>query len=557
MLRKSILIAMFSAIFIIGSITILSFDGTAESNYQNSLPLKWRNLKLKLDTPRQVKDTKRIDLDDQNTPKTIDLNPNTNEIGPSSDISSRINRIDKVYKENEALNKERANAVRDAMKHAWKGYEKYAWGGDELSPISKGRHQWMDLGISIVDSLDTLLMMDLKDEFEKAREWVEKEYNPKQSSRYLSVFEVIIRFLGGFLSTYELTQDKLFLDKAEEMGKLLLNAFDKSSIFPKKTLNLATGNGDFGDCAVLAEFGTVFLEFNHLSKLTGNPIWAEKSDAIVTAMDKIESQIPGLYPHSVRFDASGFCNNEISLGAMGDSFYEYLLKMWIYYGNGKDPKAARYQRMYMETATSAIKHLYKVSPKGQGYATNLNNNRPTHAQEHLSCFSGGMFGLGAAMNVSGNEELNDRHMQVAREITKTCAETYRASPSGLGPEKAYIDPATGNIHTSGHETVPWYLLRPETIESLFILYRVTGDTLYQDYGWEIFEALEKHCKIASGGYTGLRDVNNPESSQDNVQQSFFLAETLKYLYLLYTDSSVIPLDKYVFNTEAHPLPIQF
>lgn len=95
-------------------------------------------------------------------------------------------------------------------------------------------------------------------------------------------------------------------------------------------------------------------------------------------------------------------------------------------------------------------------------------------------------------------------------------------------------------------------MRPETVESLFYLWRFTGNTMYQDWGWDIFQAFEKNSRLETG-YVGLTDVNT--GAKDNLMQSFFLAETLKYLYLLFSPPSVIPLDKWVFNTEAHPLKI--
>ena len=93
------------------------------------------------------------------------------------------------------------------------------------------------------------------------------------------------------------------------------------------------------------------------------------------------------------------------------------------------------------------------------------------------------------------------------------------------------------------------------MESLFVLHRVTGDVRYQDWGWEIFQAFEKASRVPSGGYTILNDVSS--SLQGNKMESFFLSETLKYLFLLFADDDehILSLDKWVFNTEAHPLPI--
>ena len=101
------------------------------------------------------------------------------------------------------------------------------------------------------------------------------------------------------------------------------------------------------------------------------------------------------------------------------------------------------------------------------------------------------------------------------------------------------------------------MLRPETAESYFIMWRVTHEDKYREWGWQMIQALDKHCKSKEiGGYSGIRDVWSQSALKDDVQQSWFLAETLKYLYLLFCDDDVISIDKWVFNTEAHPLPIK-
>ena len=101
------------------------------------------------------------------------------------------------------------------------------------------------------------------------------------------------------------------------------------------------------------------------------------------------------------------------------------------------------------------------------------------------------------------------------------------------------------------------MLRPETVESYFIMWRITHEQKYRDWGWQVVQALDEYCKTDEGGYAGIRDVwSSTINQKDNVQQSWFLAETLKYLYLLFCDDDVISLDNWVFNTEAHPLPIK-
>ena len=149
------------------------------------------------------------------------------------------------------------------------------------------------------------------------------------------------------------------------------------------------------------------------------------------------------------------------------------------------------------------------------------------------------------MNVS-REELNE-DMELAKELTRTCYEIYRRQPTGIGCEIVNFESQTDDFSLQA----PHYILRPEAIESIFILYRLTGDKMYKEWGWNIFQSIEKHCKTEIA-YAGLKNVMVVDGVRDNAMESFFFAETLKYLYLLFSDDQ-IPLDKFVFTTEAHPL----
>ncbi|EGC39740.1 hypothetical protein DICPUDRAFT_147471 [Dictyostelium purpureum] len=200
----------------------------------------------------------------------------------------------------------------------------------------------------------------------------------------------------------------------------------------------------------------------------------------------------------------------ISIGRQGDSYYEYLLKMWIY-TDGEDEKYSRYLKT---SADLIIEHLYRKTKAGYGFIGTLKDNVLLVNEDHLTCFVDGMFALAAAVNITGNDEKNEIYMEVGREVTRTCADSYFKSPIGLGPEIFGSDQETGEIALS---EVNAFLLRPETVESIFILYRLTGDTMYQDRGWAIFEAIEKYCRI-SNGYIGYRDFLT--GSKNTVQQSF-------------------------------------
>jgi mannosyl-oligosaccharide alpha-1,2-mannosidase len=125
---------------------------------------------------------------------------------------------------------------------------------------------------------------------------------------------------------------------------------------------------------------------------------------------------------------------------------------------------------------------------------------------------------------------------------------YADSPTGLSPEEAFFTSPSGPTPKNRG-----YFLRPETVESMMYLYRKTGNEKYRDWGWQIVTAIDAHCRLDWGAYTSL--VNMVTGERKNESPSFFFAETLKYLYLLFSPADVIPLDTYVFNTEAHPLKI--
>ncbi|KAJ2842319.1 hypothetical protein IWW36_005950, partial [Coemansia brasiliensis] len=175
------------------------------------------------------------------------------------------------------------------------------------------------------------------------------------------------------------------------------------------------------------------------------------------------------------------------------------------------------------------------------------DGRLVREQEHLACFYPGLLALGA--------QVLDRpqDLVMAEKLAETCFITYNMTETKLGPERVYfID--NGSNQWGIEFSDSRYILRPETLESLFILYRVTGNTKYQEWSWQIFEAIEKYARVDTGGYAAIVDVRkaNVQDNYEDSMESFFLAETLKYLYLIFGPVDTLPLDKYVFNTEAHP-----
>lgn len=165
--------------------------------------------------------------------------------------------------------------------------------------------------------------------------------------------------------------------------------------------------------------------------------------------------------------------------------------------------------------------------------------------DHLACFAVGMLVLGA----EGSRETED--LQLAASLGRTCYEMYRQMVTGLAPENVRFGPAQGGRLQAG---VAVNMLRPEAAEAMFYLFRRTGDHMYREWGWKMFQAFERHSRVANG-YAKVRDVRSVSPSHEDLMPSWFTAETLKYLYLLFSDTDLLHLDDYVFNSEAHPLQI--
>ncbi|XP_050099816.1 mannosyl-oligosaccharide alpha-1,2-mannosidase IA isoform X1 [Anopheles aquasalis] len=451
--------------------------------------------------------------------------------------------------------REKRNKVKEMMAHAWSNYKLYAWGKNELRPLSKRGHSnsifgSYDLGATIVDGLDTLYLMGMHREFDEARDWVERKFTLENVDADLSVFETNIRFIGGFLTCYALTGDRLFLEKARYVADKLLPAFQTPTGIPYALINVRNGMSKnygwaSGGSSILSEFGTLHLEFAYLSDITGDAVYRDRVQTIRSVLKDIEKP-KGLYPNYLNPKTGKWGQQHMSLGALGDSFYEYLLKAWIQ--SGHEDEEAR--EMYDEAMQAIIQHMIRSSPSGLMYVSDMKFERLEHKMDHLACFAGGLFGLGGT---SLNNQYSERYMEIGEGLTNTCHESYIRTYTRLGPESFRFNDGVEAKALKAQEK--YYILRPETFESYFIMWRLTHDQKYRDWGWDAIQALEKHCRTPTG-YTGLKNVYLTEPVKDDVQQSFFLAETLKYLYLLFSDDSLLPLDDWVFNTEAHPLPVK-
>ncbi|XP_052334588.1 endoplasmic reticulum mannosyl-oligosaccharide 1,2-alpha-mannosidase-like isoform X2 [Oncorhynchus keta] len=447
---------------------------------------------------------------------------------------------------------DRLEAVRDAFRHAWKGYKEFAWGKDELRPMSKSYGEWFGLGLTLIDALDTMWILNLKKEFEEAKTWVSTElFFDKDVD--VNLFESTIRILGGLLSTYHLTGDTLFLDKAKDIGTRLMPAFNTPSKIPYSDVNIGKGTAHpprWTSDSTVAEVTSIQLEFRELSRLTQDTRYQAAVDEVMQKVHKLEGKQDGLVPMFINTNSGQFTHlGMFTLGARADSYYEYLLKQWIQGGK----KETALLEDYLQALEGVKKNLLKKSsPNRLTFVGELSHGRFSPKMDHLVCFLPGTLALGA------HHGLPAEHMELAKQLMETCYQMYAQMETGLSPEIVHFNMHEGSIGDVDVKLADRHnLLRPETVESLFYLYRFTKDRKYRDWGWEILQNFNKYTKVSTGGYTSINNVRDPEyPSPRDKMESFFLGETLKYFYLLFSDDpELLSLDKYVFNTEAHPLPI--
>ena len=293
--------------------------------------------------------------------------------------------------------------------------------------------------------------------------------------------------------------------------------------------------------AILAEFGTIQLEFKYLAHHTGRKEFWEVAERQIRNV-RGRTQPAGLYPNFMSPKTLRWTTTKVSMGALADSFYEYLLKQWLLTQRTEPYLRTMFDEAMLGMARSMVA---RSTPSELVYiADYVSEGKLVHKMDHLACFAGGMLAVGA----QHGGEFDREYMTLAERIGETCYEFYRRTTSGLSPEFMSF---VGGSDPKVPRNAAYNIGRPEAVETFFIMWYYTRDPKWREMGWEVFSSFERHARTPSG-WAALKDVNNPAKLDDKME-SFVLAETMKYLFLLFDSSYPIPLDKYVFNTEAHPL----
>jgi len=417
---------------------------------------------------------------------------------------------------------ERAERVKTEFLHAWNNYERYAWGHDALKPLSKTPHDWygQSLLMTPVDALDTLILMKLEAEAAKARALIISDLSFDRDI-YVKNFEITIRLLGGLLSGYQLTGDKRLLAMAEDLGTRLLPAFNSPTGLPYVFVNLRTGQVR-DPISNPAETGTLLLEFGTLSKLTGKPIFYDQAKRALVETYKRRSPL-GLVGASINVETGAWTNTDSHISGGIDSYYEYLWKCWLLFGDN-DCLA-----MWNASIPAVNQYLADETDAGlwYGHADMLTGKRTETSYGALDAF------FPAVLALSGD-------LPRARRLQASSFKMWNLH--GIEPE--VLDYKTMGVNAST------YHLRPEIIESTYYLYHCTREREYREMGGKIFDDFVKHCRTESG-YAALSNIVTKEKRDE--MESFVLAETFKYFFLLFAPADTLDFDKIVFNTEAHPL----
>lgn len=487
-------------------------------------------------------------------------------------------------------------AVREEFQRSWENYRTFAWGQDELLPLTgKGTESFGGWGATLVDALDTLWIMGLKDEFYEAVEAVAAiDFGVSESST-ISVFETTIRYLGGLLSAYDLSGEKVLLEKAIQLGEMLYRAFDtKPNNFPLDRLMLENAkaksgfNADSSIC--FAALGSLTMEFTRLAQVTQKAKYYDVVAKVTKFLDRAQNKtsIPGLFPIWINAYKEEIIGTSFTIGAMADSSYEYFPKMYALLG-GLEPV---YEKLWKDSSAMIDKHMLfrPMLPDTEpgkdllfsGDVSISGDEVKLDAEmQHLTCFIGGMFALAGRL-------MPDQHqVDLGAKLTEGCIYAYHAMPSGIMPEIFDVTPCASRTNCPWNASA-WeeevlrrsynkdhadflkvvekeklppgftsmrdkrYLLRPEAIESVMIMYRITGHEEYLDHAWDMFTSVVRTTKTAFANGQVLDVTADPPAVPEDKMESFWFGETLKYFYLIFSPPDMISLDDWVFNTEAHP-----
>jgi len=424
----------------------------------------------------------------------------------------------------EKMKKEMCEKVKEATKHAWKGYKTYAWGADDLRPLTKTSRNWYNVSMLMtpVDAFDTFTLLGLTDEAKEAKELIlaKLDFNINND---VQVFEITIRLLAGLITAYELDGNPKFLQLAHDLGDRLMPAFRTPTGMPYRYVHLQTGVTRDG-INNPAEIGTLMMEFGKLSKLTKDPKYYNAAKKGMMAVYNNRSTLD-LIGEQIDVSSGKWVGTQSHISGYIDSYFEYLYKSWLLFGD------ADFKKAFDKLNAALKKHLLYKTSHGS-FMRHVDMNTGVESATLYGALDAFYAGLCAfAGDVKTGAAIQE-------------ANYYMWTRFNMEPEEFEF--------VSDSITSPQYILRPENLESCFYLYRLTSDAKYLWQGKRMVDDILTHCRTDIA-FASLKNVKTYEHS--NSMESFFFGETLKYAYLIFAPATALDLKKVVLTTEAHPFKI--
>ncbi|MDG2533558.1 glycoside hydrolase family 47 protein [Sphingomonas sp. HITSZ_GF] len=418
-----------------------------------------------------------------------------------------------------------ADEVRESMRWAWQNYRERAWGKDQIMPVSGGAESFsikgQHVGLSLIEALDTLWLMELDAEFKDGVDWIHANLSFDIDGE-VSVFETIIRLVGGLLSAHLASGDKLLLAKAKDLTDRLMPAFTASPIgLPHRYVNLKTG-AVRGPVTNPAEIGSCITEFGTLSRLTGDPRYFKAAKKAMVALFGRRSDI-GLIPDAIDCMTGEWKSRRATIGPPSDSYYEYLWDGWQLLGD-RDCLT-----MY-KSCTAAILENQKAMLNGDLWFVDVDfetGKRINWEQDELSSFYGGLLAQG------GEPVIGEAY---TRSWDKVQAK-YGILPEGYDPEK---DAPTYKTNA----------LRPELADAAFNHWLLDGKEEWRALVARHFRAMQQWNKAAYG-YAVMADVTT--KAQADHCPGYWWSEQMKYYWLIFADCRRFDYRKNYLSTEGNVL----
>ncbi|KAF2166530.1 glycoside hydrolase family 47 protein [Zasmidium cellare ATCC 36951] len=486
---------------------------------------------------------------------------------------------------------QRQKEVRLVIERSWRSYKKHGFPQDELKSISgTAQDTHGNWSLTLVESLDTLWIAGLKDEFEEAVELVSAiDFNVTTSQEGINVYDVTSKILGSLISTYELTRDQRLKDKALELATILYAAFDTPNRMPNLHWDMnATKRGvkqTAPSDATIGELGGLAVEFTRLAIITKDSKWYDAVARITNTLAEVQDSTvhPGLFPNEINPQEKLLHSpGDIDLGAQSQAFYDSLPKMYALL-NGSD----QYKVLAKTTSDAIIENLLFRPMIPPGYSTidtllpgTLINNTLHPQVHHTACAIAGTLAYTARLL------RNETYLITAIRLLNGCLWASQTTPLGIMPETFTVVPCPTpskpcpwdeSLYTSAlltqHNEAPttdpkiltWkhrlpqgltsipsrhYTLHPSLIASLFTLYRITGDQELQEHAWTLWRAVYGRSKTKFA-HAVIEDVTQPGAPKEDVMPSAWMGASLKFWFLMFSEECVGSLDEWVVSGGGH------